>query len=187
MGMFRIVAVALLAAAVSAGLTGWIMNVRQADARLNNSYYPAPPSPIVPLGDTAGAAKPPPGIDMSNPLQGDPSAIAEGHKLFLSMNCASCHGYGAKGGMGPNLTDSYWRYGGTPERIYESIFDGRPQGMPEWGVTLPRRSIWQLVSYVQSLGGPVPASLAQAAASGDLPVQGNPQDRGQHKGASDQE
>ncbi len=187
MGIFRIIAVVLVAAAVSAGLTGWIMNVRQVNARLKNSYYPVPPSPIVPLGDTAGAAKPPAGIKMSNPLSGDASSVTEGRKLFLSMNCASCHGYDAKGGMGPNLTDTYWRYGGTPERIYELILDGRPQGMPEWGVALPRRSIWQLVSYIQSLGGSVSASKAQAAASGNLPTPGNQQDRGQNKGASDQE
>lgn len=117
---------------------------------------------------------------MANPLAGDATAIAEGHKLFLSMNCAGCHGYDAKGGMGPNLTDSYWRYGGTPQRIYQTILDGRPQGMPAWGVTLPPKSVWELVSYIQSLGGAVPAILAQAAAEGDL-------NRGQNKGASDQQ
>lgn len=117
---------------------------------------------------------------MANPLDGDANAIAEGHKLFLSMNCAGCHGYDAKGGMGPNLTDNYWRYGGTPHRIYQSILDGRPNGMPAWGVALPPKSVWELVSYLQSLGGSIPASLAQAAAEGDLI-------RDQNKGASDQQ
>jgi hypothetical protein len=48
-------------------------------------------------------------------------------------------------------------------------------------VSLPPQNIWQLVAYIQSLGGTVSASLAQPAAQGDL------QDRGQNKGASDLE
>jgi cytochrome c oxidase cbb3-type subunit 3 len=99
----------------------------------------------------------------------------------MSMNCAGCHGYDAKGGMGPNLTDTYWRYGGTPERIYESILNGRPKGMPAWGLALPPQHIWQLVAFIQSLGGTVSSGMAQAAAEGNLP------DKGQNKGASDQQ
>ncbi len=181
MSVLRTVIVVLLAAAVSAGLTGWVIAMRQSSDRLNGSYYQEPAAPAVPVGDTAGTAKvPAPAFD-ENPLADDPTAVAEGHKLFLSMNCAGCHGYGAKGGMGPNLTDSYWRYGGTPALIYKSILDGRPQGMPEWGVSLPRRSIWQLVAYIQSLGGTVPANMAAAVNSGDQT------DRGQNKGANDQQ
>jgi cytochrome c oxidase cbb3-type subunit III len=181
MGIFRVVIAVLVAAGISAALTGWILNERQTAARLAYSYYPAPPTPTTPLGDVAGGAKAPPAAETANPLVGDPNAVAEGHKLFISMNCAGCHGYDAKGGMGPNLTDTFWRYGGTPERIYESIRDGRPKGMPAWGVSLPPQNIWQLVAYIQSLGGTVSASLAQPAAQGDLP------DRGQNKGASDLE
>ena len=181
MTALRFVIAVVLAAAISAAVTGWILNQRQTSAKLGSAYYPSPSVPVAPVGDTAGAAPAPPEESTSNPLANDPEAIAEGHKLFMSMNCAGCHGYGAKGGMGPNLTNSYWRYGGAPERIYQSILDGRPKGMPAWGVTLPRRSIWQLVAYIQSLGGSISASLAPAAAEGDLT------DRGQNKGASDQQ
>ena len=61
------------------------------------------------------------------------------------MNCAACHGYDLKGGMGPDLTDTYWRYGGSPADIYKSIFEGRPQGMPAWGRALPPAMIWKVV------------------------------------------
>jgi len=84
------------------------------------------------------------------------------------MNCAGCHGYDAKGGMGPDLTDTEWRYGGTPIDIYKSIYEGRAQGMPAWGNALPTTPIWQLVAYIQSLGGTLPAAPdgdAQQAAS----------------------
>ncbi len=178
MGALRIVIVVLLTATISSALTGWLVNIGHTNSR--HQGYPAPSLAVAPVGDMAGAARAPPVTDVANPLAGDAAAIAEGHKLFLSMNCAGCHGYDASGGMGPNLTDSYWRYGGTPQRIYQSIRDGRPKGMPAWGVTLPPKSIWELVSYVQSLGGAVPANLAQAAAEGNL-------DRDQNKGASDQQ
>jgi cytochrome c oxidase cbb3-type subunit 3 len=71
--------------------------------------------------------------------------------------------------MGPDLTDKAWRYGGTPIEVYKSIYEGRPQGMPAWGNTLPTQPVWQLVAYIQSLGGtfaPIPRrSGEQLAAS----------------------
>lgn len=80
-----------------------------------------------------------------------PDAIAAGKTLFAKMNCAGCHTYTGKGFMGPDLTDTYWRYGGAPEDIYRSIYEGRPQGMPAWGKKLPPDQIWQLVHYIRSL------------------------------------
>ena len=86
---------------------------------------------------------PPSAVSLDNPLAGDPNSVEEGKKLFTQMNCAGCHGYDAKGGMGPDLTDTEWRYGGTPIDIYKSIYEGRAQGMPAWGNTLPTTPIWQ--------------------------------------------
>ena len=179
MGALRMVIVALLAAGIAAALTGWIINERQVSARQAFSYYPTS-NTIAPLGGVAGGQPAPAAAETPNPLAGDPTAVAEGRKLFMSMNCAGCHGYDAKGGMGPNLTDTYWRYGGTPEAIYETIRNGRPKGMPAWGLALPPQRIWQLVAYIQSLGGTVSPGMAQAAAEGDL-------SKGQNKGASNQE
>ena len=70
-------------------------------------------------------------------MANDPQAVQQGHDLFIKMNCAGCHGYDAKGAMGPNLTDGYWRYGGVPAPIFNSIYEGRPQGMPAWNPALP--------------------------------------------------
>ena len=121
----------------------------------------------VPLGDIAGAAKLRAVDEVANPLDGNASAIADGHRLFIAMNCAGCHGYDAKGGMGPNLTDAYWRYGGTPSGIYNSIYEGRPQGMPAWGRALPAQDIWKLVAYLPTLGGAVAANEYHAGLQGD--------------------
>lgn len=90
---------------------------------------------------------------IANPYAGNAQAIAGGAALYTKMNCAGCHGYKATGGMGPDLTDSYWRYGGYPAQVYRSIHDGRAQGMPAWGAALPETEIWKLVAYIQSLGG----------------------------------
>lgn len=108
----------------------------------------------VPMGhvagllDSAALAR-----SIANPYADNPQAIAEGNALYIKMNCAGCHAYDAKGNMGPDLTDTYWRYGGLPAQIYQSIHEGRAQGMPAWGSALPTQEIWKIVAYIQSLGG----------------------------------
>ena len=128
----------------------------------------------VPLGDVAGAAESTLATQLPNPYTGNPQAMQEGHDLFIRMNCAGCHGYTAKGGMGPNLTDGYWRYGGVPVALFKSIYEGRPQGMPAWNPTLPPQEIWKIVAYLESLGGTYPANEFQASIQGDRPGQNVP-------------
>lgn len=119
----------------------------------------------IPMGDVAGAAAYTGTVP--NPYEGNAQAVQEGKDLFVKMNCAGCHGYGAKGAMGPNLTDRYWRYGGTPASVFKSIYEGRPQGMPAWNPALPPDDIWKLVAYIESLGGTFAASDFQASVQGD--------------------
>jgi cytochrome c oxidase cbb3-type subunit 3 len=121
----------------------------------------------VPLGDLAGAPESKLGAAISNPYGDNPQAAQQGHELFIRMNCAGCHGYGATGGMGPNLADTYWRYGGSPAGIFKSIYEGRPQGMPAWNPALPPEEIWKLVAYIQSLGGSYSAAQYEASVQGD--------------------
>lgn len=150
-----IVAIAVLVAVV-AGATGWLLESSRPSANRIDVAYPEGVAAVVPLGLSAGKA-PAVNLSLANPLAGDPGSIAEGKKLFTSMNCAGCHGYDAKGNMGPDLTDTAWRYGGTPIEVYKSIYEGRPQGMPAWGNALPSTSLWQMVAYIQSLGGTITA------------------------------
>ncbi len=100
---------------------------------------------------------PPPGATPRNPHAGDEEAAEAGAGLFASMNCDGCHGGGAVGWVGPSLADGRWHYGGTDAAIYQSIFYGRPEGMPAFGGALPSDAIWMLVTYLQSL--PVPAAV----------------------------
>ena len=110
------------------------------------------PMPAQPVSDLPGAGANRASKMPVPPMPPEtPQAIAAGHTLFVKMNCAGCHSYTGKGWMGPDLTDTYWRYGGAPDDIYRSIYEGRPQGMPAWGHALPQEEIWQLVHYIRSL------------------------------------
>jgi cytochrome c oxidase cbb3-type subunit 3 len=53
--------------------------------------------------------------------------------------------------MGPALMSGHWRYGGRIEQIYESITQGRPNGMPSWQFVLQPQQMWDLAAYVKSL------------------------------------
>ena len=58
-------------------------------------------------------------------LSQDAKAMAIGERLFMN-NCAQCHGSDARGSKGfPNLTDTDWLHGGTPDKIKETITNGR--------------------------------------------------------------
>ena len=88
---------------------------------------------------------------LMNPYSGDAQRAAEGAKLFVSYNCMDCHGADGSGAMGPSLQDGRWHFGGTPGDIFQSIYEGRPDGMPSWGGRIGDDQIWRLVTYVQTL------------------------------------
>ncbi len=88
---------------------------------------------------------------IDNPYDASKEAIREGEQLYAEYNCKDCHGGEGSGGMCPSLSDSRWRYGGSPAEIYQSIHEGRPLGMPAWGEALPEDQIWKLVAYLRSL------------------------------------
>lgn len=88
-------------------------------------------------------------------------AVSQGQRLFNWYNCSGCHSNGG-GGMGPPLMDDKWIYGSGAQNIYESIVQGRPNGMPSWGGRIPDQNIWQLVAYVQSLSALTPSATRSA-------------------------
>jgi cytochrome c oxidase cbb3-type subunit 3 len=55
--------------------------------------------------------------------------------------------------MGPALMDNKWVYGSTPQQIFASIVEGRPNGMPSFRGKIVDVQVWQLVAYVRSVGG----------------------------------
>lgn len=91
----------------------------------------------------------------------------EGRRLF-DDNCAACHGVNATGGPGfPDLAAKAWLWGGDPETIEETIRvginstndDTRTSQMLAFGrdAMLDRTQIQNVVAYVRSLSGALPA------------------------------
>lgn len=91
-------------------------------------------------------------------LAQDPQALELGRSIFANT-CAACHGSAAKGAPGyPNLTDDIWNWGGAPERILETVLDGREGIMPPLGTVLAGMggdvAITQTAAYVRALRTP---------------------------------
>jgi cytochrome c oxidase cbb3-type subunit 3 len=89
---------------------------------------------------------------LDNPYEGNAYAISDGQRLYEQYNCVGCHFHGG-GGIGPALMDDEWIYGSSPANVYASIAQGRPNGMPSYGGHIPEYQIWELATYVRSLGG----------------------------------
>lgn len=89
-------------------------------------------------------------VSRSNPLEANESVINAGETLFTAMNCDGCHGAGGFGVVGPSLIDGRWRYGGDDSAVFQSIFYGRPKGMPAYGGMLNEIVVWQLISYLRA-------------------------------------
>ncbi len=89
-------------------------------------------------------------------LAQDATAMKVAGRLFAN-NCAACHGADAHGGKGfPNLTDDDWLYGGEPDKLVETITNGRPAvptgtKMPAWGATLGEQGVHEVAAYVLTL------------------------------------
>jgi cytochrome c oxidase cbb3-type subunit 3 len=91
-------------------------------------------------------------VTVESPYEENAYAVSEGKRLFNQYNCSGCHFQGG-GGIGPPLMDNEWIYGSEPENIYETIVEGRPNGMPAFGGKLSNQQVWQLVAYVRSMSG----------------------------------
>ena len=93
----------------------------------------------------------------------DPQAMAIGERLFMN-NCSQCHGSDARGSKGfPNLTDGDWLYGGTPEKILETITLGRIGNMPSMAAAVGSPAdVSNVANYVLSLSGSPHDSLKAA-------------------------
>jgi cytochrome c oxidase cbb3-type subunit 3 len=96
-------------------------------------------------------------------LSRNPQAMAIGERLFAN-NCATCHGSDARGSKGfPNLTDKDWLWGGTPEKIAETITNGRQGAMPPLAAAVGSpQDVRNVANYVLSLSDSPHNSIAAA-------------------------
>lgn len=122
-----------------------------ADPSADTAVTGAPPAVNVPVGPLPGPIGATP--QDNNPFH-DAVAKEDGRKLFVHFNCSGCHGGHGGGGMGPSLRDPVWLYGSSDAHVFESIAQGRGQGMPSWASMIPEEQIWQLVAYIKSMNTP---------------------------------
>ncbi len=134
----------------------WCVGVAALLACERSNAGGAPPSVRYPEHVAAGDNQPPAG-EIKNPLPTDSANASDGSKVFSAMNCDGCHGGGALGWVGPSLVDGRWRYGGTDGAVFQSIFYGRPRGMPAYGGIMSPGAIWKTVSYIRAQ--PVPVTV----------------------------
>lgn len=106
-----------------------------------------------------------------NPYAGDPKIAKLGEYQFR-LNCAFCHGLGARGGgRGPDLTRAK-RHGSSDAEIFHNIHDGiAGTAMPAAtnggiGVGMSDEEIWQVVTYIRSAEVKAPAQPAGNAGLG---------------------
>jgi cytochrome c oxidase cbb3-type subunit 3 len=114
------------------------------------------------------------------PEENNAFAINEGKRLFEWYNCAGCHAHGG-GGMGPPLMDDEWIYGFQPQNIYDTIVEGRPNGMPSFGGHIPTEEVWKIVVYVRSLGQLMPKSASPGRSDNLYPGESEMKREGQEE------
>ena len=81
--------------------------------------------------------------------------ILSAGKALFADNCAPCHQAGGQGVVGffPNLTNDDWLYGGSFDKIHETLMQGRRGYMPAFSEVLATDQIDQLANYVASKAG----------------------------------
>ncbi len=85
----------------------------------------------------------------------DAALATEGAVLFAE-NCAACHledGAGDRAQGAPRLTDAIWLYGGSRDKIIETVTKARFGVMPNWNERLSEDEIRAVAFYVHSRGG----------------------------------
>jgi cytochrome c oxidase cbb3-type subunit 3 len=113
-----------------------------------------------------------------NPFAGEPKAAKLGESQFR-INCAFCHGLGARGGgRGPDLTRAQKRHGSTDGDLYHTINEGIPgtampaNGTTGQGVGMTPEEVWEVITYIRSVEKKT--APAGDAAKGDALFHGPP-------------
>jgi mono/diheme cytochrome c family protein len=124
---------------------------------------------MTPLERVASAPK----GELKSPYTDVASVAEEGHKIYLSHDCGSCHGGGGGGGMAPPLTNQVWIYGDADDTLFRLIALGtgslspgdafQKQGfvrkgsenvvgpMPPFGeIFATDTEIWKIIAWIRS-------------------------------------
>jgi cytochrome c oxidase cbb3-type subunit 3 len=121
-----------------------------------SSFAPSPPAISALFALLMLSACPAVAADR-NPFMGDPKAAKAGEFEFR-INCAFCHGLGARGGgRGPDLTRAQKRHGSSDTEMFQNISNGiagtamPANGTNGQGVGMTDEEIWQIITYLRSI------------------------------------
>ena len=106
--------------------------------------------------------------ELKSPYVDFASVAKEGHKLYMSFDCSSCHGGGGGGGMAAPLTNPIWIYGYDDDTLFRLITLGslelQKQGysrkgseavvgpMPPFGETIKTDDdLWKVLAWIKSV------------------------------------
>lgn len=118
-------------------------------------------------------------VAQQNPFAGDAKAAKAGEFEFR-INCALCHGLGARGGgRGPDLTTAQRPHGKTDADLFRTISEGIPgtampaNGTNGQGVGMTDEEIWQIITYLHRIEVKAPAKPIGDAARGKQLFEGD--------------
>ena len=101
----------------------------------------------MPLALTATASR---AADAVAPSAAVPMAslnqAGEGRRLYLKLNCYSCHGMRAQGGMGPNIVHA------EAGDVREAVWQGEDSGMISFKHYANKVDLKNLAAYLKSIG-----------------------------------
>lgn len=88
-------------------------------------------------------------------MSNNPERMDEGAKMY-KRKCKLCHGRELGGGIGPNLTDEYWIYGGSNTTMAVIIGQGTENGMMGYEDKLTGAEGAAIIAFIQSKKGTNP-------------------------------
>ncbi len=98
---------------------------------------------------------------------------AKAGEYEFRINCALCHGLGARGGgRGPDLTRAQKKHAHSDAEMFQVISNGIPgtampaNGTNGQGVGMTDEEIWQIITYIRSQEVKAPAKPIGDAAHG---------------------
>ena len=74
------------------------------------------------------------------------SPAGEGRRDYLKLNCYSCHGMRAQGGMGPNIVHA------EAGDVREAVWQGEDSGMISFKHYATKVDLKNLAAYLKSIG-----------------------------------
>jgi mono/diheme cytochrome c family protein len=106
--------------------------------------------------------------ELRNPYSHSSAAAEAGHRIYMSLDCSSCHGGGGGGGMAAPLTNPIWIYGSDDDTLFRLIVLGsvdlQKQGysrkgsefvvgpMPPFGETIKTEdALWKVIAWIRSV------------------------------------